>query len=70
VSQLDGVTLEKRVVEGGKPSEPRFLYRAIVPLDERARAGNVREPGLEIAGWCDSPSACARLAAILDSLRF
>jgi hypothetical protein len=70
VSQLDGVRLEKRVAEGGGSSEPNFLYRAIVPLDARARARNVLEPGLEITGWCERPSDCARLAAILDSVRF
>ncbi|HEX8468283.1 MAG TPA: hypothetical protein VF620_10810 [Allosphingosinicella sp.] len=70
VSQLDGVKLEKRVVEKGESSEPHFHYRAIVPLDARAKARNVREPGLEITGWCDRPSACAKLAAILDSVRF
>ena len=70
VSLLDGVKLEKRVVEGGKAGEPRVSYRALVPLDDRAKARNVLEPGLEITGWCDSPSACARLGAILDSMRF
>jgi hypothetical protein len=70
VSTLDGVKLEKRIAEGGKLGEPRFLYRAIVPLDAQARARNVREPGLEITGWCSSASACEKLAAILDSVRF
>jgi hypothetical protein len=70
VSEVDGVKLEKRIVEGEEASEPRFRYRAIVPLDARAKARNVREPGLEIAGWCSRPSSCDKLAAILDSVRF
>jgi hypothetical protein len=70
ISQVDGVTLEKRVVEGGKAGEPRFLYRAIVPLDDQAKARNVREPGLEVTGWCSDLTSCERLAAILDSVRF
>lgn len=70
VFRIDGVTLEKRVQRSAQASEPRFLYRAIVPLDAQARARNIRDPGLEITGWCSSPSGCDKLAEILDSIRF
>jgi hypothetical protein len=70
VLQVDGVTLVKSAPKLVKPTDPRVIYRATVPLDEKARERNIANPGLEISGWCSSETACQKLTEVIETIRF